>query len=72
MNRFIINTNSQANGDHEVHNATMGCLYLPKPENQVDLGYHTSCHGAVAEAKRRWPGKKIDGCYHCARPCHTG
>lgn len=71
MQRFIINKIQQANGDHEIHNATTGCSYMPKLENQVDLGYYASCHGAVAEAKRRWPGHRIDGCYYCANACHT-
>ena len=71
MQRFIINKNQQANGDHEVHNATTGCSYMPNPENRIDLGYHASCHGAVAEAKRRWPGNRINGCYYCANACHT-
>ena len=73
MPRFVINKNEQTNGDHEVHNATTGCSFMPNPENQIDLGTHTSCHGAVAEAKNRWPAQshKIDGCYYCCNPCHT-
>lgn len=71
MYKFIINKNQQANGDHEVHNATTGCSYMPNRENQIDLGYHVSCHGAVAEANRRWPGSRINGCYYCANACHT-
>lgn len=71
MPRFVINVNAQSNGDHEVHNATAGCSYMPAPENQVDLGLHATCHGAVAEAKSRWPGARINGCFYCARACHT-
>jgi len=71
MDRFIVNQNAQANGDHEVHNVTAGCSYLPNNENQVDLGYHSSCHGAVAAAKAKWPSNKINGCYYCCSPCHT-
>ncbi|RUO25167.1 hypothetical protein CWE11_11830 [Aliidiomarina sanyensis] len=71
MQKFIINKNKQSNGDHEVHNATTGCSYMPNLENQIDLGYHVSCHGAVAEAKRLWPGNRINGCYYCANACHT-
>lgn len=48
MVRFIINHNAQSNGDHEVHNATYGCTFMPTAENQIDLGSHLSCHGAVA------------------------
>lgn len=71
MNRYIVNRNAQANGDHEVHNAITGCSFMPNPENQIDLGYHASCHSAVAEAKRKLPGQRVNGCYFCARPCHT-
>lgn len=71
MPRFIINKNSQSNSDHEVHNATTGCTFMPNIENQIDLGYHPSCHGAVADAKRRWPNNRINGCYYCCNDCHT-
>jgi len=71
MSYFVINKNAQANGDHEVHNITTGCLYMPNRENQIDLGFHDSCHGAVAEAKRNWPAHRINGCYYCCNPCHT-
>jgi hypothetical protein len=71
MYRFVINTNAQPNGDHEVHNATTGCSYMPHTQNQVDLGYHPNCQAAVAEAKRRWPTSRINGCYWCAPNCHT-
>lgn len=71
MPRFIINKNAQPNGDHEVHNASTGCAHMPLPASQIDLGQHTTCHGAVAYAKRQWPGKRIDGCFYCCNPCHT-
>lgn len=71
MPKFVLNKNAQANGDHEVHNATIGCSFMPDIENQIDLGEHTSCHGAVAHAKRRWPNNRINGCYYCCKPCHT-
>lgn len=53
MPRFIINKNAQSNGDHEVHNATTGCAYMPNTENQIDLGSHTDCHGAVSLRQTR-------------------
>ena len=71
MPRFIINKIPQANGDHEVHNATTWCKYMPNSENQIDLGIHNSCHDAVAYAKQKWPGNRIDGCFYCANLCHT-
>lgn len=71
MARFIINRNAQPNGDNEVHNATTGCDFMPSPENQIDLGIHVNCHGAVAYAKQQWSSHQINGCYYCCRECHT-
>ena len=71
MQRYIININAQNNGDHEVHNFTAGCSFMPNNENQIDLGWHPNCQSAVAEAKRRWPTHRINGCYYCANTCHT-
>ena len=71
MPTFVINRNQQSNGDHEVHNKTTGCSYMPNIENQINLGIHDSCHGAVAEAKKKWPNNRINGCYYCCNPCHT-
>lgn len=71
MARFIINKNAQRNGDHEVHNASTGCSYMPAAGNQIDLGDHASCHGAVAAAKKTWPNNQINGCYYCCSACHT-
>jgi len=71
MPNFIVNSNAQSNGDHEVHNTTTGCSYMPSAANQIDLGYHVTCQSAVTEAKRRWPLQRINGCYYCANPCHT-
>jgi hypothetical protein len=71
MAKFIINRNAQSNGDHEVHNATTGCSFMPAPENQIDLGVHVSCHGAVSLAKQKWPDNRINGCYYCCNACHT-
>ncbi|QIR94027.1 hypothetical protein FR729_13585 [Vibrio alginolyticus] len=71
MPNYIINKNQQTNGDHEVHDATNGCSYMPNIENQVSLGSHSSCHYAVAHAKAKWPNNRINGCYYCCNPCHT-
>jgi hypothetical protein len=71
MAQFIINKNAQSNGDHEVHDTTAGCAYLPRPENQIELGLHSSCHGAVALARQKWPNHRINGCYYCCHACHT-
>lgn len=71
MPNFILNSNAQSNGDHEVHNTTTGCSYMPAASSQIDLGWHSDCHGAVTEAKRRYPHNKVNGCYYCATDCHT-
>jgi hypothetical protein len=71
MPNFIVNQNPQANGDHEVHNTTTGCTYMPKQENCISLGTFSSCHEAVASAKVRWPQARINGCYYCSYSCHT-
>lgn len=71
MAKFIVNKNAQSNGDHEVHNLTTGCTYMPQQSNQIDLGAHDSCHGAVAYAKRQWREHRINGCFWCCQACHT-
>lgn len=71
MPNYIINKNQQTNGDHEVHDATNGCSFMPNPENQIALGFHLSCMNAVAYAKSQWPSNRINGCYYCCNPCHT-
>lgn len=71
MDSFIINKQSQNNGDHEVHNITKGCSYLPDPKNQIGLGDHESCTEAVELAKKTWSDERINGCYYCCNECHT-
>lgn len=71
MPSFIINSQQQRNGDHEVHNTTKGCSFMPLLSNQVVLGVHATCHGAVAHAKKKWPQPRINGCYYCCNECHT-
>jgi len=70
MPNFIVNKNAQSSGDHEVHNKTAGCDYMPAAANQKDLGYHFDCQGAVVEATRTY--SKSNGCYWCCNACHTG
>ncbi len=71
MARYCVNENGDHNGVHEVHDVTPGsCSNLPNVENREDLGNHTSCHSAVREAKKTH--SKVDGCYYCCNPCHTG
>lgn len=67
MPYYHVNRNAQANGDHEVHEN--GCGHQPLPQNRMDLGYHSDCHGAVREAKRTYSA--ANGCYYCCNACHT-
>jgi len=70
MPYFILNKTRQANSDHEVHNKTTGCPWMPLVENQIDLGWHLSSRDAVAHAKKQYPDWKIDGCSHCCKDSH--
>lgn len=69
---YIVNKNAQTTGEHEVHQNDCSCSHMPDPANRIDLGHHETCHGAVAEAKRRYPSNSFDGCFYCANACHTG
>ncbi len=66
MARYLVNTNPQPTGEHEVHTYT--CSYLPAVQNRKDLGEFATCHGALAEAKKTYPNS--DGCYYCCPDCH--
>lgn len=66
--RYVLNLNSQSNGDYEVHKD--GCYYFPV-NNFEELGKHYGCESAVEQAKARHPFKSINGCKHCAPTCHT-
>ena len=68
MPNYYVNTNAQPNGDHEVHEN--GCTQGANPENQMDLGWHSSCYGAVAQAKLTYP--TANGCAYCCPDCNTG
>jgi hypothetical protein len=67
MARYLVNTQPQPNGDHEVHHT--GCLHLPDPVHRFDLGEHFFCETAVLQAKRVFP--TADGCWFCCPNCHT-
>lgn len=68
MANFYVNTVPQAGGEHEVHLAA-GCPYPAHPENRRSLGWHDSCHDAVAAARLLYA--EVDGCRHCCPACHT-
>lgn len=65
MPNYVVNNNPQSNGDHEVHKTD--CTYFPN--NYKDLGWHSTCATAVAEAKKTY--WKSNGCKYCSPTCHT-
>lgn len=70
MPNYCVNTNAQpGSGDHEVHDLASPYGCLPDASSRVALGYFESCSGAVQAAKRIY--SKSNGCYYCARACHT-
>jgi hypothetical protein len=67
MDTYYVNDNAQSNGDHEVHKE--GCSYLPAPSNRTYLGLFSGCASAVTKAREHY--NQVNGCYYCARACHT-
>jgi hypothetical protein len=67
---YCVNKNAQSNGDHEVHDLSADCSYLPVPANRQALGNYDTCRGAVQAAKSYY--SQVNGCYFCAPACHTG
>lgn len=66
---FCVNKNPQSypeDGEREVHKD--GCPTPPQWVNREDLGYHTNCESAVAEARKKYT--KVDGCRNCIPACH--
>lgn len=69
MPQYCVNKNAQpGSNDHEVHRLDT-CPRLPLPQNREPLGEHTTCHTAVAAAKRKYPDS--NGCAICSPACHT-
>jgi hypothetical protein len=76
MSKYILNKNqqdSQSGKNYEVHNEDSNCSKLPNLENRISLGYHQNCESAIRKAKETRPEWKydIDGCFYCAKDCHT-
>ena len=74
MPYYIVNRNAQPNGDHEVHVMSRWSCSSPRYpylENQVWLGFHTTCCGAVRETVRLGY-RSANVCFYCANACHTG
>jgi hypothetical protein len=65
--RYYVNNTAQPNGDHEVHKE--GCYWLGLASSKTDLGYHGTCHTAVAAARAYH--RQSNGCIHCSPVCHT-
>ncbi len=65
--RYIVNKNPQSDGYHEVHKTD--CLHRPTESNSIGLGEHISCISAISSARVYFA--KVDGCYYCAKKCHT-
>lgn len=70
MPYYCVNKTAQSgSGDHEVHDLASTHNCLPAPTNRIDLGYHSTCSGAVEAAKAYY--QDANGCYWCAGACHT-
>ena len=69
MAYYCVNKNAQSNGDHEVHNISSTCAFLPDAANRLSLGNHLTCTTAVTKARQSY--SKANGCYYCATACHT-
>ncbi len=70
MPDYYVNSNTQANGDNEVHRSDeVGCQNPASSWNRVSLGWHADCHSAVSAAKAK--GYNANGCFYCANACHT-
>jgi hypothetical protein len=70
MAKYIVNSNAQADGYHEVHNEDT-CNHLPDVQNRVLIGNYNNCFEAVSAIKQQNPSHSIDGCYYCCNACHT-
>ena len=70
MPTYCVNKVGQSgSGDHEVHDLNFGCPHLPSAQNQLNLGWFSSCSEAVSAAKNYY--SDVNGCYYCAKDCHT-
>ena len=64
MPEFCVSRNPQPTGEHEVHAENCPAW----PTDNVSLGWHRDCHGAVREARIYFPN--VDGCAICSMQCH--
>lgn len=68
MSKYYVNTNAQANGDHEVHKEE--CAWMPHEQHKLYLGDFSNCQDAVRAAKKMFT--QSNGCYYCSKECNTG
>ncbi|SEM24210.1 hypothetical protein SAMN05661044_04638 [Olivibacter domesticus] len=66
---YYLNGNQQTNGNYEVHHGD--CYWIKNSTNLKKLGGYYTCEPAVLEAKRQYPGARINGCAYCCPHCHT-
>lgn len=70
MADYYVNRQAQVNGDHEVHDkAACPPQYFPSPQNAAYLGNFNTCAQAVQTARSYF--SQVNGCFYCARACHT-
>lgn len=70
MPYYCVNKSAQViSGDHEVHDLASPYTCLPRPANQIALGFFPSCTGAVDKAREFF--RDVNGCRRCASECHT-
>lgn len=70
MPNYCVNSNAQPNSrDHEVHDLASTKDCLPFPSNRIDLGWHPDCQSALTDARKYY--SDVNGCYYCAKGCHT-
>ncbi len=68
MEKFIVNSEVDRRGYHEVHRLT--CNHLPSPIHCEDLGYCTDEYEALYKAKQ-YRYEHSDGCYYCCELIHN-
>ncbi|MFW1857873.1 hypothetical protein [Acinetobacter defluvii] len=65
MIKFIVDENPLVNGSYQMHNATLGCVDMPKLDNQILIGYFADFELAHKRARMNWSKEKIEACKKC-------
>lgn len=67
--KYYLNANSQPNhNEHELHKET--CSRLPDLNNRIFIGNYQTDAEALRNAKVKYSGWIIDGCYYCCPSIH--